>query len=59
MPACASRRAQLEPLRLLVRDQEHDRLGDARKLLGRRQALGALGADAGADLRPADRRRAP
>ena len=48
---CQSR-AQLEPLRLLVLDQEHDRLGNARKLLGRGQALGALGADAGPDLRP-------
>ena len=40
---CQSR-AQFEPLRLLVLDQEHDRLGNARKLLGRGQAIGALGA---------------
>ena len=47
----AERRAQLEPLFLLIAHQEHDRFGNAHQLLGRRQTLRTLGGDAGAHLR--------
>ena len=43
-------RAQFAPLCLLVFDQEHDGLGDAAKLLGGCQPLGALLGYAGAQL---------
>ena len=48
----AERRAQLEPLFLLIAHQEHDRFGNAHQLLGRRQTLGTFSGDAGAHLRP-------
>ena len=44
------RLAQLAPALLLVAREHRHRLGDAGELLGRRQAVGALGGDAGAHL---------